>query len=47
MALFRVDFYSHYLERNVVLTVVLPADKMDGNKLALRRAAFFFAMSLP
>ena len=37
MALLRVDFYSHYLERNVVLTVVIPADKMDGNKLAKKR----------
>ena len=37
MALLRVDFYSHYLERNVVLTAVIPADKMDGNKLAKKR----------
>ena len=37
MALLRVDFYSHYLERNVVLTVVIPADKMDGDKLAKKR----------
>ncbi len=37
MALFRVDFYSRYLERNVVLTVVIPADKMDGDRLATHR----------
>ena len=37
MALLRVDFYSHYLERNVVLTAVIPADKMDGNQLAKKR----------
>ena len=37
MALLRVDFYSRYLERNVVLTAVIPVDKMDGNKLAKRR----------
>ena len=37
MALLRVDFYSHYLQRNVVLTAVLPVDKMDGDKLAKRR----------
>ena len=34
MALLRVDFYSHYLKRNVVLTAVIPADKMEGDKLA-------------
>ncbi len=37
MALLRVDFYSRYLERNVVLTAVIPVDKMDGSKLAKRR----------
>ena len=37
MALLRVDFYSRYLQRNVVLTAVIPVDKMDGNKLAKRR----------
>ena len=37
MALLRVDFYSRYLERNVVLTAVIPVDKMDGNKLAKHR----------
>lgn len=37
MALLRVDFYSHYLKRNVVLTAVLPVDKMDGDKLAKKR----------
>lgn len=37
MALLRVDFYSRYLQRNVILTAVIPVDKMDGNKLAKRR----------
>lgn len=37
MALLRVDFHSNYLKRNVVLTVVIPVDKMDGEKLAKRR----------
>lgn len=30
MALLRIDFYSRYLKRNVMLTAVIPADKMDG-----------------
>ena len=37
MALLRIDFYSRYLKRNVMLTAVIPADKMDGEKLAKRR----------
>lgn len=37
MALLRVDFYSQYLKRNVILTAVIPADKRDGDKLAKRR----------
>lgn len=37
MALLRVDFYSRYLQRNVILTAVIPVDKMDGDKLAKRR----------
>ena len=37
MALLKIDFYSTYLKRNVMLTAVVPADKMDGNKLAKRR----------
>lgn len=37
MALLRIDFYSRYLKRNVMLTAVVPADKMDGDKLAKRR----------
>lgn len=37
MALLRATFYSNYLGRNVVLTAVIPVDKMDGDKLAKRR----------
>ena len=37
MALLRVDFYSNYLKRNVILTAVVPVDKMDGEKRAKRR----------
>lgn len=37
MALLRVDFYSEYLKRNVVLTAVIPVDKMDGDKRAKKR----------
>lgn len=37
MALLRATFYSHYLGRNVVLTAVIPVDKMDGDKLAKHR----------
>lgn len=37
MALLRIDFYSNYLRRNVVLTAVVPVDKMAGDKLATRR----------
>ena len=37
MALLKVDFYSNYLQRNVILTAVIPVDKMDGPKLAKRR----------
>ena len=37
MALLKVDFYSNYLQRNVVLTAVVPVDKMDGSKRAKRR----------
>ena len=37
MALLRIDMYSRYLQRNVVLTAVVPADKLDGNKLAKGR----------
>ena len=37
MALLRADIYSTYLERNVVLTAVIPVDKMDGNERAAGR----------
>ncbi|WP_415962889.1 hypothetical protein [Collinsella tanakaei] len=37
MAQISIDFYSRYLKRNVMLTAVIPADKMDGEKLAKRR----------
>ena len=37
MALIRADFYSEYLGRNVVLTAVIPVDKMDGSHRAKRR----------
>ena len=37
MALIRADFHSKYLGRNVVLTAVVPVDKMDGDKLATHR----------
>ena len=46
MALIRVDFYSRYLERNVVLTAVIPVDKMDGSKLAKRRQGPYRTMYL-
>ena len=37
MALIRADFHSKYLDRNVVLTAVVPVDKMDGDRLATHR----------
>lgn len=37
MALIRADFYSEYLQRNVVLTAVIPVDKMDGDHRAKKR----------
>ena len=37
MALIRADFYSEYLQRNVVLTAVIPVDKMDGDRRAKKR----------
>ena len=37
MALIRADFYSEYLKRNVVLTAVIPVDKMDGEHRAKKR----------
>ena len=37
MALLRADIYSTYLERNVVLTAVIPVDKMDGDHRAAGR----------
>ena len=46
MALIRVDFYSRYLQRNVVLTAVIPVDKMDGDKLAKRRQGPYRTMYL-
>ncbi len=46
MALLRVDFYSRYLERNVILTAVIPVDKMDGDKLAKRRQGPYRTMYL-
>ena len=37
MALLRIDFHSNYLDRNVIVTAVIPADKMDGDRLAKGR----------
>ena len=37
MALIRADFYSEYLQRNVVLTAVIPVDKMGGDHRAKKR----------
>lgn len=37
MALLRIDFYSTYLKRNVMLTAVVPVDKMDGDRRATHR----------
>lgn len=37
MALLRADFYSNYLKRNVMLTAVIPVDKMEGEKRAKGR----------
>lgn len=37
MALIRADFHSKYLGRNVILTAVVPVDKMNGDKLAPHR----------
>ena len=41
MALLRIDFHSNYLDRNVIVTAVIPADKMDGDRLAKGRRSTF------
>lgn len=37
MALLKLDFYSNYLQRNVLLSAVIPVDKMNGQKRAKGR----------
>ena len=39
MALLRADFYSNYLKRNVMLTAVIPVDKMEGESARKAGAA--------
>ena len=46
MALIKLDFYSKYLERNVLVTVSIPVDKMAGEKRAVRRRGPYKTMYL-